>query len=139
MRFVVNHLREAEDDPGLVDYAVAQVFGYSRAPSRYEQRGQAMAADLTDGFTPEKVRRHREKVLAMRDDTDLYSQLKEHMQRAYGPVLIGYGAPLSQSEDGNFFLIGPEKQFKSLEEYIAQVESPQTVYRLYPRDFWLTN
>lgn len=139
MRFVVNHLRGAEENPELVDYAVAQVFGFSRAPSRYEQRGQAMAADLTDGFTPEKVRSHRETVLALQDDPDLYKKLKARMEQAYGPVLIGYGAPLSQSRDGNFFLIGPEKQFKSLEEYIAQVESPETVYRLYPRDFWLTN
>jgi len=139
MRFVVGLLKDAEDNPELVDYAVAQVFGYSRAPSRYEQRGQAMAADLTDGFTAEKVRQHRQTVLAMRDDPNLYTQLKERMEEAYGPVLIGYGAPLSQSEDGNFFLIGPEKQFTSLENYIAQVESPQKVYRLYARDFWLTD
>jgi len=139
MRFVVSHLKDAEEDPELVDYAVAQVFGFSRAPSRYEQRGQAMADDLTDGFTPDKVRQHRETVLKMRNDPELYAKLKERMEQAYGPVLIGYGAPLAQSDDGNFFLIGPEKQFKSLEEYIAQVESPETVYRLYPRDFWLTD
>ncbi|MCP4685241.1 MAG: hypothetical protein GY867_07305, partial [bacterium] len=139
MRFVVSHLRGAEENPGLVDYAVAQVFGYSRAPSRYEQRGQAMAADLTDGFTAEKVRNYRQTVLDMQGEENLYAQLKERMEQAYGPVLIGYGAPLTQSEDGNFFLIGPEKQFKSLEDYIAQVESPQPVYRLYARDFWLTD
>lgn len=139
MRFVVNLLKDAQDDPGLVDYAVAQVFGSSRAPSRYEQRGQAMAADLTDGFTPDKVRAYRERVLELRNDPKLYSELKDRMEQAYGPVLIGYGAPLSQSQDGNFFLIGPEKQFKSLENYIAQVESPEPVHRLYPRDFWLTN
>jgi hypothetical protein len=54
-------------------------------------------------------------------------------------VLIGYGAPLAQSDDGVFFLIGPESQFRSLEQLIASAEGPQPVYRLYPRDFWLTD
>jgi len=138
MRFVVSVLKEAEDDPKLVDYAVAQVFGSSRAPSRYEERGVSMAADLVDGYTPEKVAAFRSKVLEVKNNDGLYAQLRARMEAAYGPVLIGYGPPLSESRDGNFFLIGPEPQFTSLEEYIATVEQPQTVYRLYPRDFWLT-
>lgn len=138
MRFVVDQLKNAEDDPGLTDYAVAQVFGFSHAPSRYEQRGQAMASDLTDGFTPEKVRAYRQKVLDMRHRDHLYEEVKARMEAAYGPVLIGYDAPLSESENGNFFIIGPKSQFESLEAYIEMTEEKQTVYRLYPRDFWLT-
>ncbi len=138
MRFVVNLLKNAEDDPTLTDYAVAQAFGYSRAPSRYEQRGEAMASDLADGLTSDVVRTFRKKLLTVRESDNLYQTLKAHMEEAYGPVMIGYGAPLSESEDGSFFLIGPETQFESLENYIETVESKQTVYRLYPRDFWLT-
>jgi len=138
MRFVVGVLKQGEDDPKLLDYAVAQVFGYSRAPSRYESRGVSMATDLVDGFTPEKVASFRKKVLEVKDGDGLYEKLRSRMEAAYGPVLIGYGPSLADSPDGNFFLIGPEPQFESLEEYIASVETPQTVYRLYPRDFWLT-
>jgi hypothetical protein len=138
MRFVVDVLKNGEDDPKLLNYAVAQVFGYSRAPSRYESRGVSMASDLVDGYTPEKVAAFRKKVLEVKDSDGLYEQLRARMEEAYGPVLIGYGPPLAQSPDANFFLIGPEPQFNSLEEYIATVEQPQTVYRLYPRDFWLT-
>ncbi len=138
MRFVVGLLNHAEDDSTLVDYAVAQVFGYSRAPSRYEQRGQAMAADLADGYTPERVRAYRQKVLDLRGQDGLYEKLRNHMADAYGPVLIGYGRPLAESQDGAFFMIGPEAQFESLERYIETSEGKQTVYRLYPRDFWLT-
>lgn len=138
MRFVVGVLKDAEEDPALLNYAVALVFGASRAPSRYEARGQAMARDLVDGFPPEKVAAFRRKVLDVRHDKNLYDQLRARMEATYGPVLIGYGPSLAESKDGNFFLIGPEPQFISLEEYIATVEQPQTVHRLYPRDFWLT-
>jgi hypothetical protein len=69
---------------------------------------------------------------------NLFEEMKSRMQNVYGTVLIGYGPPLAQSTDGYFFIIGPEKQFQSLEQYIATTESPETVYRLYPRDFWLT-
>ena len=138
MQFVVNILKDAGEDTTLGDYAVAQVFGFSRSPDRYESRGEAMAADLADAVTPDKVRAFRQQILNFKKDhRDFYQIARDHMQQAYGPVLIGYGAPLANSPDGNFFLIGPEPQFESLERYIATAESPQPIYRLYPRDFWL--
>ena len=97
-----------------------------------------MATDLIDGFEPEKVAAFRSKVLDVKNNDGLHDKLRSRMQAAYGPVLIGYGPSLAESKDHNFFLIGPEPQFTSLEEYIATVEEPQPVYRLYPRDFWLT-
>ncbi|MFH1686374.1 MAG: hypothetical protein ABIE70_02490 [bacterium] len=138
MAYVVNILKHAEEDPSLVDYAIAQVFAASRAQSRHEDRGRAMASDLADGYTPEKVAAFRHKVLSLKDQyPDLYDRLKARMEAAYGPVLIGYGQPLAESEGGTFFLIGPEDQFTSLEDYIEGAEGPQTIHRLYPRDFWL--
>ncbi len=137
MRFVVGVLEQAEDNPGLTDYAVAQVFLSTRAPSRYEARGEAMAANLADGVTPDVVRAFRQKVLEIGSRDGLYEELKSRMEAAYGPVLIGYGPPLSESKEANFFLIGPEPQFESLEKHIEQTEGKQTIYRLYPRDFWL--
>lgn len=137
MRFVVHLLTQAKDDPRLVDYAIAQVFGGSRAPSRYEERGRAMASDLADGYTPQRVAAFRRAVLAQRSRPHLYETLKARMPAAYGPVLIGYGAPLAQSREGVFFLIGPEAQFRSLEDYLAATEGRQAVQRLYPRDYWL--
>jgi hypothetical protein len=39
----------------------------------------------------------------------------------------------------NFFVIGPEKQMAAYEAYLKSVEGADTqLYRLYPRDFWLT-
>jgi len=139
MRFVVKELKEAEADPGLADYTIAQVFGSSRAPERYESRGAAIADDIADGITADKVSAYRQHILDIRTKNDFYREIKSRMEDAYGSVLIGYGKPLAESTDGNFFLIGPEAQFKSLEKYIKEAEGEQTVYRLYPRDYWLTN
>lgn len=137
MAFVVNELREAPEDPSLASYSVAQVFRRSRAMSRYEARGQAMATDLADGYTPERVAAYRSKVLEVSKRGGLYAEVAERMHKVYGKVLIGLGDPLSSSTDGYFFLIGPEAQFASLEEYIENVEEKHTIHRLYPRDFWI--
>lgn len=138
MRFVVKTLKTAEPDPSLQNYAIAQVFGASRAPNRYEARGESMAENLVDGMTPDKVRAFRQKVLDLRSDAQLFDKIWSRMEQAYGPVLIGYGEPLEESKNGNFFLIGPPQQFESLQNYIKTAEEESPVYKLYPRDFWMT-
>lgn len=138
MKFVVGKLQDTELDPGLAEYAVAQIFRDSRAPSRYEQRGAAMAANITDNQAPDVVRAFRSKVLEIKEQPNLFDELLQHMESAYGSVLVGYGRPLSESKDGVFFLIGPEEQFLSMERLIETTEGPQKIERLYPRDFWLT-
>ncbi|MBM3318341.1 MAG: hypothetical protein FJY75_10875, partial [Candidatus Eisenbacteria bacterium] len=45
---------------------------------------------------------------------------------------------LAESREGSFFLIGPEEQFRSLEQWIAGAEQPKTIHRLHASDFWLT-
>lgn len=137
MGFVVNELKTATEDPALAGYSVAQVFRRSRAMARYEVRGQAMATDLADGYTPERVSAYRGKVLELNQREGLYPELVKRMDRVYGRVLIGLGEPLSESSDGYFFLIGPEEQFASLEKYVEETEGRQPVHRLYPRDFWM--
>ena len=137
MGFVVGQLKSSAEDPSLAGYSVAQVFRRSRAMGRYEMRGQAMAADLADGYTPERVSSYRGKVLEVSRDENLYAELSSRMEKVYGKVLIGYGPQLAESDDGYFFLIGPEEQFASLEKYIAETEGEQTIQRLYPRDFWM--
>jgi hypothetical protein len=138
MQFVVNVLKNAEDDPYLSEYAIAQAFGSTRAGARYERRGEAMAADLADGFTPDVVRNYRQSILKVRNMPNLYEELKSRMANVYGQVLIGYGPPLEKSKNGCFFVIGPDAQFKSLSRYIQNTEGIQNICHLYPRDFWLT-
>ncbi len=139
MKFVVDELKKAPHDPKLVDYAVAQTFSINRGANSYEARGEAMANNLVDGLTPDKVAQFRNNILKLRDKGNLYDLLHQRMEKSYGRILIGYGDELTANPDGNYFIIGPEAQFKKLEDYIAAEEKGETVYRIYPRDYWITN
>ena len=138
MRFVVDQLKTPLNDPSLVDYATAQVFLSSRAASTYESRGQGMANDLADNLPPDMVRNYRRKVMEVRKTADLMSKMKARVEPVLGLALVGYGPKQSESPEASFFIIGPEPQFKAMEEYIKATDGEQPVYRLYPRDFWLT-
>jgi Zn-dependent M16 (insulinase) family peptidase len=139
MQFVVDQLKNAPYDTSLAEYAIAQAFSSYRAGNEYEQRGEAMAADLADGLTPDVVRRFRRGVLALRDSRDLYGNLHNRMEYTYGEVLPGYGPAGTDTPGAIYFVIGPEKQFQSYEEYLHTAEGEAVVlHRLYPRDYWLT-
>jgi Zn-dependent M16 (insulinase) family peptidase len=138
MKFVIDEIGKADYDPALAEYAVAQAFAGTRAASSYESRGEAMAANLADGLTPEIVARFHREILNLRTTSDLAAELFKRMPKVYAPVLPGLGATKSSVKDGIYFVIGPEKQFAAWEEYLKAVEGPGVkLYRLYPRDFWM--
>jgi hypothetical protein len=136
--FVVSELSRAPRDPALVEYAVAQAFLEFRSSSSYEARGEAMAADLVDGVTPERVSAFRKALLDLRKDPALADTLYDRMLSVYGRVLPGLGPKSADVRDGVFYVIGPEKQLDAYESYLKTAESPDSkVFRLYPRDYWL--
>ncbi len=137
MQFVVNELKNAPYNPSLAEYAVAQAFSENRAGGRYESRGEAMAADLADGLAPEVVAKFRQAVLDLRSDEELYDKIQKIMLETYGEVLPGLGPDGKDVPGAIYFIIGPESQFQSYEEYIDGAEGEATIQRLYPRDFWL--
>ncbi len=140
MEFVVNELKNAPYDTSLAEYAIAQAFGSYRSGSRYEVRGEAIADDLADGVTPDAVRSFRQGILGLRDSRDLYGELHERMPFVYGGVLPGYGPSENEVAGAIPFVIGPEKQFESYENYLKSVEGANAkLYRLYPRDFWIVS
>ncbi|MEO7761519.1 MAG: hypothetical protein ABIS68_06355, partial [Casimicrobiaceae bacterium] len=140
LRFVIDELRKAgTPDPALVEYAIAEAFTETRAAASYETRGEAMAADIADGQPPEVVARFRTAILGLRSVPDLPAELGRRMTAAYSPVLPGMGVKAADVVDGVYMVIGPEKQFAAWEEYLRTVEGADTkLYRLYPRDFWIT-
>jgi hypothetical protein len=139
MQFVVDQVKNAPFDTSLAQYAIAQAFVGYRGGERYEQRGEAMAADLADGVTPDRVRQFFDGVLALRDSRDLYSDLHRRMEFTYGKVLPGFGPSGEDVSDALYFVIGPEKQMQSYEQYLKSAEGDVTLYRIYPRDFWLVD
>ncbi|HEX8558564.1 MAG TPA: hypothetical protein VF668_10695 [Pyrinomonadaceae bacterium] len=138
LRFVVEELKKAKPDPGLVEYAVAVAFSQFRSASPYEQRGEAMAADIADGTPPEAVRKFREGLLELRKTPNLSDELFRRMNAVYARILPGLGAKVSGVEGGVFYVIGPEKQLAAYEQYLKTVEGPDArLYRIYPRDYWI--
>jgi Zn-dependent M16 (insulinase) family peptidase len=134
--FVIDELKSAKEQPELVEYAIAQSFGEIRSASSYEERAEAIAADLADGLTPDVVRNFRQNILRLRNLKNLSSTIFERMKRVYANVLPGFEK--SYREDAIYFVIGPESQLKEYEQYLQSVYGKQTtLYRLYPRDFWL--
>jgi Zn-dependent M16 (insulinase) family peptidase len=138
LQFITNEINNAQRDTTLADYAIAQVFGSSRAASTYEERGQAMATDLADGITPEDIRRFREEIVRLRDNPDLYDQLHSRMKDVYAPVMPGLVPNTPVARSSVRFIIGPESQFESFENYLKASGEDAQVFRLYPRDFWIT-
>jgi len=138
VKFVTETLKSAERDPGLAEYAVAQVFGESRASATYEARAEGMADDLADHQPPEQVRQFRASILELRKDPELGNQLFDRKDAVYARVLPGYGVKGKDVADGEYFTIGPDKQLDAWEGYLKNAEGPETkLYRLYPRDFWM--
>jgi Zn-dependent M16 (insulinase) family peptidase len=138
MKFVIDEIRKADYDASLVEYAIAQAFTGTRSASSYEARGEAMAANLADGVTPEIVSRFHREILNLRKTPDLAGVLFKRMQDVYAPVLPGLKSRKSAGTDAIYFVIGPEKQFVAWEEYLKSFEGEGVrFYRLYPRDFWM--
>ena len=139
MQFVVGELENAPYDPSLADYAVAQAFAVIRSGNRYESRGEEMAADIADGLTPDVVRGFRREVLELSKDDGIYDKLRERMIATYGEVLPGLGSRGGTSNGAIYYVIGPEKQLANYEDYLDSVEGDVTLYRIYPRDYWLVD
>jgi Zn-dependent M16 (insulinase) family peptidase len=139
VKFVVDTIRGSERNPLLADYAVAQVFGETRAAGTYESRAEAMANDLADGQTPAQVRAFRESILTLRQDPALADKMFARKDAVYGKFLPGYGSVKGKDVAGAvYFTIGPDKQLDAWEAYLKNTDGAETrLVRLYPRDFWM--
>ena len=139
LRFVIEEVkRPMSHDASLADYVIAQSFG-TRTALPYETRGETMAANLADGFTPETVKRFRLAILELRKIPNLTEELLKRKDKVYERVLPGYGVKGENIPGALYFVIGAEKQLSAYEAYLKSVEGAETkLYRLYPRDYWIT-
>ncbi|MFL6257485.1 MAG: M16 family metallopeptidase [Pyrinomonadaceae bacterium] len=138
LRFVIDELKKAKPDPGLVEYAIAVAFSQFRSASGYESRGESMAADIADGTPPDAVRKFRQGLLDLRKSPNLSDELFKRMNTVYARILPGLGAKASDVQGSVFYVIGPEKQLTAYEEYLKTVEGPGArLFRIYPRDYWI--
>jgi hypothetical protein len=138
VKFVVDILKNAERDPKLADYAVAQVFGENRAAGTYEARAEGIASDLADNQPPDQVRAFRASILTLRKDPNLGNTLFDRKDAVYGKDLPGYNVKGRDVAGAEYFVIGPDKQLDAWEAYLKNAEGGDAkLYRIYPRDFWM--
>jgi len=139
LKFVIDEIKKSPVDPSLGEYVIAGVFGRVRSANDYESRGETMASDLVDGYTPESIKRFRSAILDLRKMPNLVEELYKRKDVAYEKILPGYGIKSKEVEGGNYFVIGAEKQMAAYEAYLKSVDGADTqLFRIYPRDFWIT-
>ena len=140
LRFVIDVVKQAPKDTNVVDYVVSLVVGSTRSASDYEMRGEAMANDLADGFTPPRVKNFREAILHVRKEPRLADDIYQYKNAVYEKILPGYGIAAKDVAGAVYYVIGNEKQMAAYETYLQAAEGAGTVlYRLYPRDYWMVD
>ncbi len=136
--FVIDEIKKTPNDPALREYIISLPLSANRASDQYENRGEAMASNLADGQTADVVKNFRTALLALTNDPNLMNEVYKRKDGIYEKILPGYGAKMSTVTDGNYFVIGPEKQMVAYESYLQSKEGPDTkLIRLYPRDYWM--
>jgi hypothetical protein len=56
----------------------------------------------------------------------------------YGKLLPGYGPKARNTPGAVYYIIGSDKQFAAMDADV-QAREDEHVYKLYPRDYWLTS
>jgi Zn-dependent M16 (insulinase) family peptidase len=120
--------------PSAVDYALAQTFAFSRTALSPSARAEAMAIDLREGLTPERMQRFSHLLRRLRMDPQLRQRLRETVPRLVATVTLGpEHRALQSAAQAVFFVIAPESQLAELEGDIPGKHLP----RVWPSDFWL--
>jgi hypothetical protein len=138
LRFVIEEIKRSPIDTALMDYVVSLAVGSFRSADDYETRGEMMASDFADGYTPQTVKTFRQAILKLREQPGIIRKIYGYKDVVYESILPGYGKSLKEVKGGNYFVIGPEKQMQAYETYLKSVEGTATqLYRVYPSDFWM--
>jgi hypothetical protein len=136
LRFVDGEVRSAPTDPRFVEYAVANTFG-ARTGDTFEDRAEAMATDLVEGMTPDRVRGFRARLLALRSKPGLADAIHSRLLPVYGAVIPSLAPGSALPEGALWFVIAPEPQLARYENELRAARGPgAAMLRLYPRDFW---
>lgn len=121
-------------DPFLVDYALRQTFSLPRSMDTFSARGWAMAQDIWNGNTPEKIRRYSQSILQLRNDPHLLSELTTRGFQSICGVLLDPGCKTRQSSSGSvFFFIGSEAALSEVEKRVPLTD----LFRIWPSDYWI--
>ena len=139
LSFVIDEIKKTPNDPAMSEYIFSLAVSANRSSAEYEARGEAMAADITDGLTPTVISNFRKAVLRLRKIPGLMNEVYKCKDEVYEKILPGYGAKMKDVQDVSNYVIGAEKQMAAYETYLQSKDGADTkLYRIYPRDYWMT-
>jgi Zn-dependent M16 (insulinase) family peptidase len=136
LHFAIDVVKKGPRNPQLLEYVTAIAFQDSNAAESYEKRAEAIANELADGITPEKVRTFRQALLGIRREPNAWTQILPRVDKVYGQMLPGYGPKAKDVPGAIYYIIGNQKQFSAMDSDV-QAREDEHVYKLYPRDYWL--
>ena len=117
-----------------IDYALAQSFAFSRTALSPSARAEAMAIDLREGLTPERMQRFSQMLRRLRKDPQLLQRVRDTVPRVMATITLGpEHRALQSAAQAVFFVIAPESQLAEIEGDIPGKLLP----RVWPSDFWL--
>ena len=124
----------ALQDQHAVDYVLRQSFPFPRTALTFSERAKAIAQDIRDGNTPERIRRFSEAVLRLRQDPNLFSELTQAGFVSICGVLLNEKCSEEQRDSRSlFFFAGPTTALDDIERRIA---GPR-ILRIWPSDYWV--
>src|SRR5262249_39750616 len=108
---------DGSEDDKILDYALSQTFSFSRAKLSPGQRGQLLAIDIRDGTQPERMRPFSEKILELRKEPGLPSELKHAAFNSICGVLLMEECQQQQEKARSiFFFVGSDKTLNDVEK-----------------------
>ena len=136
---MIDEIKKTPNDPAMSEYIFSLAVSANRSSADYETRGEAMAADITDGLTPTVISNFRKAVLRLRKMPGLMNEVYKRKDAVYEKILPGYGTKMKDVQDVSNYVIGAEKQMAAYETYLQSKDGADTkLYRIYPRDYWIT-
>jgi Zn-dependent M16 (insulinase) family peptidase len=117
-----------------IDYLLSQTFSVPRSMLTFSDRGVALARDIRDGASPDKIRRFSQAILDMRKDSELSDEVSKAEFTSICPVLLDFRCKAHQQAARSiFFFVGPENLLAGVENRLRI----QNLAYVWPSDFWL--
>jgi Zn-dependent M16 (insulinase) family peptidase len=121
-------------DQHAVDYVLRQSFPFPRTALTFSERAKALAQDIRDGNTPEKIHRFSEAILRLRQHPNLFSELTQAGFVSICRVLLNEQCSEQQRAARSlFFFVGPVRVLDDIEHRLAMPR----LLRIWPSDYWI--
>ena len=138
LSFVIDEIKKTPNDPAISEYIFSLAVSANRSSAGYEERGEAIAADITDGLSPTVISNFRKAILRLRKMPGLMDEVYKRKDIVYEKILPGYGIKMKDVQNVSNFVIGAEKQMAAYETYLQSKDGADTkLYQIYPRDYWM--